>query len=204
LVILERALAIDPHAAEIRLNYAQALRSQGDRTRAAEMFAVVARDTTRTATLRALGYSGLADIAMDDQTWTQAVEYLRQGFALDSNERSASQLGYALVRAARPGEALGLIRRSLTAYPGSAALHKNAGYALFQLDSLKAARAEADRALSLDPAFAPALGLRARIRARQRDPRGALADWQTFIASRPSSVDSAEVANSLRTAGVLK
>ena len=203
LLLLQRALTLDPHAVHVRLNLAQALRTQGDRTRAAETFAAVARDTAAAPTQRAIGFGGLADIAMDDETWTQAADYLRQGYALDPNERSVSQLGYALVRAARPGEALALLRRALADYPGSAALHKNAGFALLQLDSLGAARAEAERALSLDPAFTPALGLRARIRARQKDGQGARADWQAFLAAHPASADSAEVAGALRAAGAL-
>ena len=131
LLLLQRALAIDPRAAHIRLNYAQALRAQGDPTRATATFAEVARDTAGTPAQRALAWSGMADIAMDDGNWPQAVEYLRRGFVLDSSERSANQLGYALVRAARPSAALALLRRGLATWPGSAALHKNAGFALY-------------------------------------------------------------------------
>jgi tetratricopeptide (TPR) repeat protein/tRNA A-37 threonylcarbamoyl transferase component Bud32 len=204
LLLLQRALSIDPRAVHIRLNYAQALRSQGDLTRAAATFAEVARDTAGTPVQRALAWSGMGDIAMDDGNWPQAVEYLHRGFALDSTERIANQLGYALVRAARPGEALAHLRRGLTAWPTSAPLHKNAGLALLQLDSLSAARSEADRALALDPTFAPALGLRARVRLRAGDVRGALADRSAFRAARPDSVEAAVVDAELRAAGALR
>jgi tetratricopeptide (TPR) repeat protein/tRNA A-37 threonylcarbamoyl transferase component Bud32 len=203
LLLLQRALTIAPHAVHIRLNYAQALRSQGDLTRATATFAEVARDTAGTPAQRALAWSGMADIAMDDGSWSQAVEYLRQGFALDSSERSASQLGYALVRAAQPSTALTVLRRGLATWPGSAALHKNAGFALYQLDSLRAARAETERALALDPGFAPALGLRARLRARTGDRSGARSDWSAFLASRPSPADSAELGRDLQAAGAI-
>ena len=204
LLLLQQALVIDPHAVHIRLNYAQALRAEGEPTRAAAAFGEVAHDTAGTAAQRALAWSGLADIAMDDGTWPQAADYLRQGFALDSSERTANQLGYALVRAARPAEALALLRRALVTAPGSAPLHKNAGLALFQLDSLRPARAEADRALALDPTFAPALGLRARVRLRAGDVRGALADREAFRAARPDSAEAALVDAELRAAGALR
>lgn len=204
LLLLQRALAIAPRAAHIRLNYAQALRVQGDPTRATAAFGEVARDTAGTPEQRATAWSGMADVAMDDGNWPQAVEYLSRGFALDSSERSANQLGYALVRAARPAEALALIRRLLAAHPASAPLHKNAGFALLMLDSLRAARAEADRALALDPTFAPALGLRVRVRLRVGDVRGALADREAFLAARPDSAEAAIVDAELRTAGALR
>jgi len=203
LLLLQRALAIDPHAAHVRLNYAQALRAQGDLTRAAATFAAVARDTAGLPAQRALAWSGMADIAMDDGSWPQAVDYLSRASALDSSERSANQLGYALVRAARPSAALAVLRRGLATWPGSAALHKNAGFALFQLDSLPAARAEVERALTLDPGFAPALALRARLRARAGDRAGARSDWGAFVAARPGAADSLELLRQLRAAGAL-
>ena len=141
---------------------------------------------------------------MDDGNWPQAVQYLRQGFVLDSSERSVNQLGYALVRAAQPAEALGLLRRALGAHPASAPLHKNAGFALLLLDSLRAARAEADRALALDPTLASALGLRARVRLRAGDVRGALTDREAFLAARPDSAEAAAVDAELRAAGALR
>jgi tRNA A-37 threonylcarbamoyl transferase component Bud32/tetratricopeptide (TPR) repeat protein len=198
------ALALDRGLGPAKLGLAQVLRLRGQATRAATLLADVLRDHPDDRALRTAAYSGLADIAMDDGTWPQAVEHLRHGFALDSSERAYSQLGYALVRAARPAEALALLRRGLGAYAGSAALHKNAAFALFHLDSLAAARAEVDRALALDPAFAPALGLRARLRARAGDRAGARADWSAFLAMQPGPADSAEVEAELRAAGALR
>ena len=195
------ALAMDPSNAEARINLAQALRVQGKPTFAADEFSRVAKDSQAAPDIRAVAYQGLADIAMDDGTWAAAAEYLTSSCALDSSERARSQLGYALVRSARPLEALAVLRRGLAAFPGSAALHKNAAFALFQLDSLRAAGVEADRALALDAGFTPALGLRARIRARAGDVTGAAADWKTYLARGPSPVDSAEIAQELRLAG---
>jgi tRNA A-37 threonylcarbamoyl transferase component Bud32/tetratricopeptide (TPR) repeat protein len=200
----EAALAFDPASVEARLNLGQALRLGGQITRAADLFSQVTKAPSRDARLMAMAYSGLADLAMDDATWPAAVGYLRRAFDLDSSERAFSQLGYALVRAARPGEALALLRRGLRAYPGSAALHKNAGYALLALDSLAAARAEVERALALDAGFGPALGLRARLRARQGDAAGARADREAFLRARPGPADSAEVDADLRAAGALR
>jgi tetratricopeptide (TPR) repeat protein len=198
------ALVLDQGLGPAKLGLAQVLRLRGQATRAATLLAEVLRDHPDDRALRTAAYSGLADIAMDDGTWPQAVEHLRRGFALDSSERAYSQLGYALVRAARPAEAVTLLRRGLGAYAGSAALHKNAAFALMQLDSLRAARAEADRALALDPRFAPALGLRARIRVRAGDVAGALADHRAFLAAAPDSAEAAQVEAELRAAGALK
>jgi len=200
----EAALAVDPASGEARLNLAQVLRLTGQGTRAADLFAQVTRATGGTPALRAAGYAGLADIAMDDGTWPAAVGYLRQAFALDSSERGFSLLGYALVRAAQPAEALGLLRRGLAAYPGSAPLHKNAGFALMGLDSLAGARAEVQRALALDAGFAPALALRARLRARAGDAPGARADRAAFLGTQPGPADSAELDRDLRAAGALR
>jgi len=200
----EAALALDPRSGEARLNLAQALRLLGQGTRAADLLAQVAREGAVPGALRAAAFSGLADIAMDDGTWPAAVGYLRQGFALDSSERGFSLLGYALVRTAQPAEALALLRRGLAAFPGSAALHKNAGFALMALDSLGAARAEAERALQLDPGFAPALALRARLRARTGDLAGARSDREAFLATRPAPADSVELERDLEAAGALR
>jgi Tfp pilus assembly protein PilF len=195
------ALALDPANAGARVNLAQALRVLGKPTFAADEFARVAKDSKAAPDIRAVAYQGLADIAMDDGTWVAAAEYLTSSCALDSSERARSQLGYALVRSARPLEALVVLRRGLAEFPGSAALHKNVAFALFQLDSLRAARAEVDHALALDAGFTPALGLRARIKARTGDAAGAASDWKTYLARGPSPADSAEIAQELRLAG---
>jgi tetratricopeptide (TPR) repeat protein len=204
MLILRRAITIDPHAAQVRLNLAQAQRSQGDRTGAAATFSAIARDSSVSGALRAIAYAGLGDIAMDDGNWTEAAEDLRRSFALDSSERAYSQLGYALVRAARPAEALSFLRRGLATFAGSAPLHKNAAFALLQLDSLRAARAHADRSLALDPAFAPALAVRARIRLRAGDAAGALADREAYRAASHDSAEAVALDAELRAAGALK
>ncbi|HVP13889.1 MAG TPA: serine/threonine-protein kinase, partial [Terriglobales bacterium] len=81
MLILRRAIGIDPHAAQIRLNLAQAQRSRGDRTGAAATFSAIARDSSVSRALRGLAYAGLGDIAMDDGMWTEAAEDLRRSFA---------------------------------------------------------------------------------------------------------------------------
>ena len=192
------ALRLDGTNAGARINLAQVLRMRGEPTRAAALLSEVTSSHTADPRLRSVAWDALGDMAMEDQTWPEAVRALEQGFTLDSTERAYSQLGYAMTRAARPSEALRILRRGIATFPGSAALHKNAGYALLQLDSLPAATAEADRAIALDPAFGPALGLRARLEARLGDPRAAARDWTAFLAAHPAAGDSAEVAADLQ------
>jgi hypothetical protein len=198
------ALRIDATNASARINLAQVLRLRGEPTRAASLFSEVTRSSAADRGLRAVAWDALGDMAMEDRTWPEAVRALEQGFALDSTERAYSQLGYALVRAARPSDALLLLRRGVAAFPGSAALHKNTGYALLQLDSLAAARLEVDRAITLDPGFGPALGLRARLEARAGEQRAAARDWRAFLDSHPGASDSAEVAADLSRLAVIR
>ena len=194
------ALELDPSNAGARINLAQVLRRRGEKTRAADLLLATARDGSVDRRLRAVAWAGLGEVAMDDETWPDAVSALQQSFVLDSSERAFSQLGYALIRSSRPGEALTLLRRGLATYPGSAPLHKNAGYALLQLDSLDAARAETDRAVALQPSFGPALGLRVRLDARAGDRRSAALAWRAYVATHPSPADSAEIARELERA----
>ncbi len=190
----EAALRLDPRSASGRINLAQVLRGRGEATRAAALLSAVTRDAQASAGLRASAWEALGDMALADRTWPEAVRDLEQSFAIDSSERGYSQLGYALVRAARPADALVLLRRGLARYPGSAPLHKNAAYALLRSDSLAAARAEVERAVALDPAFTPAYGVRARIAARTGDAPRAQRDLAAFLAGHPDPADSAEVA----------
>jgi tetratricopeptide (TPR) repeat protein len=197
----ESALRIDPNSANGRINLAQVLRQRGQPTQAAALLTEVTRQDAAEPRLRAVAWDALGDMAIDDRTWPEAVSALQKSFAIDSTERAYSQLGYALVRASRPSDALTLLRRGLASFPGSAALHKNAGYALLKLDSLPQARREADRALALDPAFTPALGLRARLEARAGDAASAQRDWRAYVAAGPAASDSAEVAADLAQSG---
>jgi tetratricopeptide (TPR) repeat protein/tRNA A-37 threonylcarbamoyl transferase component Bud32 len=202
--LADSALALDPGNARARFNLGQALRLQGQATRAAAMFTRTLNEAKRDPKLQAMACLGLADLAMDDGTWREAVRDLQRSFALDSNDYTCAQLGFALVRDGRPAEALPLLRRGLATWPGSAPLHKNAAFALYRLDSLAAALREVDQALAARPDFPAALGLRARVRARLGDPARALADWDAFLRSRPGPADSAEVEGELRTAGALR
>lgn len=203
-ILADSALALDPRNAQARFNLGQALRLQGQPTRAAAMFTRTLKEAAKDPKLQAMACLGLADLAMDDGTWQEAVRNLRRSFALDSNDYTCAQLGYALVRDGRAAEAMPLLRRGLDAWPGSAPLHKNAAFALYRLDSLAAALIEVDVALAARPDFPAALGLRARIRARRGDAKQALADWGAFIRSRPGPADSAEVEGELRAAGAFR
>ena len=60
-----------------------------------------------------------------------------------------------------------------------------------------------DRALALDPGFAPAIGLRARVRARVGDVRRALRP-EAFLATRPSPGDSIELRHELQAVGAIR
>ena len=200
----DSALALDPGNTRARFNLGQALRLKGQATRAAAMFTRTLNEATKDPKLQAMACLGLADLAMDDGTWREAVRNLQRSFALDSSDYTCAQLGFALVRDGRATEALQLLRRGLAAWPGSAPLHKNTAFALYRLDSLAAAHLEVDQALATRPDYPAALGLRARIRARLGDPKRALADWNAFLRSRPGPADSTEVEGELRAAGAFR
>jgi tetratricopeptide (TPR) repeat protein len=200
----DSALALDPGNARARLNLGQALRLKGQATRAAAMFTRTLNEAAKDPKLQAMACLGLADLAMDDGTWREAVRNLKRSFALDSNDYTCAQLGYALVRDGRAAEAMPLLRRGLATWPGSAPLHKNTAFALYRLDSLAAALVEVDRALAARSDFPAAFGLRARIRARLGDPTRARADWNAFLHSRPGPADSMEIESELRAAGALR
>ena len=200
----DSALALDPRNARARFNLGQALRLKGQATRAAAMFTRTLNEAEKDPKLQAMACLGLADLAMDDGTWREAVRNLQRSFALDSSDYTCAQLGFALVRDGRAAEAVPLLRRGLATWPGSAPLHKNTAFALYRLDSLAAALIEVDQALAARPDFPAALGLRARIRARLGDSARALADWNAFLRSRPGSADSTEIESELRAAGAFR
>ena len=61
-----------------------------------------------------------------------------------------------------------------------------------------------ERALALDPGLAPAIALRARLRARVGDGPGARSDWSAFLATRPSPGDSIELRHELQAVGAIR
>src|SRR5439155_20128447 len=87
------AMWLDPPNAGARINLAQVLRRRGEKTSAADLLLATARDGSVDQRLRAVAWEGLGEVAMDDETWPEAVSALQQSFVLDSSERAFSQLG---------------------------------------------------------------------------------------------------------------
>jgi Tfp pilus assembly protein PilF len=99
--------------------------------------------------------------------------------------RAYNDLGFALVKAGRAGEALALLGRGAARFPAVAAVRKNAALAALASGDAMRARSEADAALALQPRYAEALAVRARSRARLGDPAGARRDFAAFLESGP-------------------
>src|SRR5439155_22931073 len=121
-----------------------------------------------------------------------------------SSREALNGLGLALVRAGRVPEGLGVLRRGLTRFPAEAALHKNAALASWMLGDAAGALRDAARALAVAPGYGPALGIRARARARLGDRTGAVQDWNAMIGAtpRPEAEETAEVRRDLLADGV--
>ena len=197
-------MKLDPGNGKASVSLGNTLHGLGDDSRAAQVLREALARHAADRALSALARDALADIDMTGGNWDGAVESLRRAFALDSSgARAYNQLAYALIRAGRTDEAIGLLTRAIPRFPGEPALHKNLGLAALLTGDAGTAIAEADRALALDASFSPAVGVRARARARRGDRAGALSDWSRYLALRPVPADSAETADDLAQRGIL-
>src|ERR1700678_3994960 len=96
---------------------------------------------------------------------TRAVE-LRPGYA-----EALDTLGVCLAELVRPGEAVPYLERAAAAAPDSVATAFHLANALLAMDRLAESRAAFERALQLDPRFAPAHNGLGATRARPGEPR---------------------------------
>jgi serine/threonine-protein kinase len=195
------ALALTPSLGAAQLGLAVVLSRRGDVAGAVALLDRLLRSTRERTLddrrLRSRAHQFLAEIAMGDGNWDDAVRHLNLAMREDSSHVGAyNQLGYALIRAGSTSEASAVLARGLARFPASAPMHKNAGLAaLLRGDVAEAAR-EADAALSIDAAYAPAVGLRARALARSGDTRQAETELMRYLGSQPPP-DSAETAETL-------
>ena len=141
---LETAVKLDPSLGEAQLNLALVDHAEKRTTEAAQRIADVVRRHrgANEAKLRAWGHSHLADFAVEDGNWADAVSEQRASFAEDSSDaRAYNQLGWVLTQSGAAGEAAGVLRRGIARFAGVAALHKNLALALARLDRPDEARA---------------------------------------------------------------
>ena len=199
----EAALRLDPGYGKAGVSLGRLLHARGDDARAALVLRDVLARSASDDPMSSLARDALADMDMAAGNWRGAVESLRRAFAMDSSGvRAYNQLAFALIRSGQPDEAIALLARAIPKFPGEPALHKNMGLAVLALGDPRSAVGEAERALAIDASFAPALGLRARARARLSDLEGARADWVRYLALHPAASDSSEVATDLAGRGV--
>ncbi len=192
------ALRLDAGYHRAAVGRAAVMAERGQRSEAAIRLAALLGSIPRDDhELRAVAWSHLAAIAIADGNWPDAVEKLRRAFAEDSSEASAyNQLGHAQLMNGAADSARGVLERGIARFPSVAPLHKNAGLAALALDDLPGALAAADASLASDATYAPALALRARVRARSGDVAGARTDLLRYRAS--GAGDSLELADLTR------
>jgi hypothetical protein len=101
------------------------------------------------------------------------------------------QDGWALIAAGRATAAAEVFRQALAADPESARLHLGAATAAFLERRDDAARAEAERALALQPTLLQARALVGRIDYRAGDLPGAIRSFETIAAAAPDDREAA-------------
>jgi len=97
-------------------------------------------------------------------------------------------LGAALVRAGRPGEALAVLQRASAATPTDADLLNNLGVVLLELGRTAEAEAAARRALALQPGLAPASNTLGEALLAQGDVAGAVEAFRRAAGLDPDAV----------------
>jgi tetratricopeptide (TPR) repeat protein len=146
----------------------------------------------------------LGDLDIAARAWQSAVAELERSVRADStNPAYPNNLGFALIKSGRAGDALALLESSVRRFPSYPYLWKNAGMAALELRQDSVAVAYLDRALDLDHGLVEAHGLRAEARARLGDRAGARADWDAFASASPAPEQRGEVEEKLRVLGVL-
>jgi tetratricopeptide (TPR) repeat protein/tRNA A-37 threonylcarbamoyl transferase component Bud32 len=201
---LEAALRVDPDYAEAMLNLALVLLKSGDPTRAAALYARVAKEHANEPAVAGKAHNGLAEIDMTAGAYPSAIAHYRAALAHDSTELAyPNNLAFALVRAGRPNEAVPVLARALERFPGEALLHKNLGLARLRTGDVAGALAALNTALDRDPGLASAWGLRAEVRARLEDRSGARKDWDTYLGMAHDETERPGLEAQLRRLGVL-
>ena len=201
---LEQALEAEAGYPQALLNLAEVLARSGDATGAATLYGRVIREHPSDRFLASSAHAGLADIDMASSAWPSAIEHWRSALALDSTHVAYSNnLGFSLIQAGRPNEAIPVLLAALARFPGEARLHKNHGLALLQSGAAREAIRAFDRALARDPSLASARGLRAEARAQLHDLRGARADWDAYLGMAHDQSERADLEARLRALGAI-
>jgi len=202
--LLEQATALDPGNSAAALNLGQVYRLEGLPASAESLFSRVLAHADADTQLRAQAHYSLASLDLDAEAWEGAIAGLRQALALDSSWAGPyNDLGYALVKAGRPTDAEAVLEDALGRFAGEPALLKNLGLALMQQGRLEEASARLDEALRIDPAYGPAYGVRAQVRARRLDMSGARSDFQRFEASTPAESERRAIEGDLVALGAM-
>ena len=150
---LERAVQLDPAAANARNHLAGALLAIGRSREAVEQFRQAAALAPRDAHLQ----YNYARVLADAGDTPSAIGALAQTLALAPDFAEAHQLlGSQLFAAGRLADALPHLKRAVEQMPDSAAAHSDYGGALAAAGRLGPAETELRRALEIDPAYTPA------------------------------------------------
>jgi Tfp pilus assembly protein PilF len=183
------ALRLDPRFARAMLNLAL-LHEQSGRTASAEsLYNQALRHAGRDSGALAIAHYNLGSYELRSRAWSAAIDHLEASLAIDSARAGPfNNLGYALVMADRPQDALALLERATLRFPGESALFKNAGLAALRLGQLERARALLGTAVALDRERAIPRALLARVLEDQGDTRAARAvrrGLDSLFAARP-------------------
>lgn len=204
---LEQAVALDGRQPEVQINLAEIERTRGDVVAAARRLRELIErlGAPEEARHRALARGVLADIAIDQERFADAISELERAFAEDSSQaRAYNQLGWALAHGGEAARAAALLGRGVQRFPTEPALHKNLAIARLGISDDAGAKQAALDALALDPTMPGAHGALARAHARLGDQTRALAEWFAFQRLPESGPDSLATVLDLRKAGVLQ
>jgi Tfp pilus assembly protein PilF len=200
----EAALRADPRFGRALFNLAYVRMRAGEDTEASTLFERVLREQPGDSLLAGRAHGGLGDIDMRSRALPSAIGHYGAALALDSTTSAyPNNLGFALIDAGRPDEAVPILERAITRFPGEAMLHKNLGLARLRSDDPAGAIRALHAALDRDPGLASAWALRAEARARSGDRTGARADWQTYLNMEHDEAERPGIEAQLRRLGAL-
>jgi Tfp pilus assembly protein PilF len=158
------ALRIDPHFARAMLNLALLHEQTGRAASAESLYRTALRHAGRDSGALAIAHYNLGSYELRSRAWNAAIVHLEASLALDSSRAGPfNNLGYALIMADRPQDAVTVLERGTARYPGEAALFKNAGLAALRLGQLDRAAALLGTAVGLDRGRAMPRALLARV-----------------------------------------
>jgi protein O-mannosyl-transferase len=180
----ERALAIQPKAADVHGNLGSALLTQGRVAEAEAHF----RQALAIQPDSAQAHNNLGNVLLQQGRVAEAIRHLETAVKHQPGLGAAQyNLGTALLQAGRGEEAEAHLRKAVELEPGLAGAHYNLGSVLLQRGQVEAAAVQFREALKIQPGFAGAHNGLGNALLRQGRLGEALVEYEAAAAAMPGN-----------------